>query len=153
MIEAAKVVVYRPEMIRNLCAKPYSNHPKGCPNYGQRDQCPPKSELFFDKYHKTPVYLIWTTFYLGEHVQCMKRKHPEWSHRQLYCCRYWQGTARKYHREEIAEFKKILPDFGVETCPEAMGINVTDTMAYNHQTLEWPPIIVTYQVSLAGMKR
>jgi len=39
-----------------------------------------------------------------------------------------------------------------EACPEAMGINITATMAQAGIMLEWPPESVTYQIALAGIR-
>lgn len=70
------------------------------------------------------------------------------------CCLYWQPTARKQLRAEIARFKFMeQPRYKVVTCPEACGVNVTATMAFIGHVLEWPPTTVTYQVALAGVSK
>jgi hypothetical protein len=82
----------------------------------------------------------------------MKRKHPNWTDRQLYCCLYWQGTARKNLKNEITKFKKSFSNHIVTTCPEAMGVNITEVMKDNADIeLEWPPISISYQVAIAGL--
>jgi hypothetical protein len=84
----------------------------------------------------------------------MRRKHPEWSWRQLSCCLYWQGGARKRLREEVEKLLRRLgaPDERVVVvrCPEACGVNVTETMRRAGVDLEWPPVIIAYQVALVG---
>ena len=73
--------------------------------------------------------------------------------RQLECCLYWQGTARKQLRQEITEFRKHHPAFKaykVVERPEAMGLNVTATMASIGHELEWPPHHWVYKVAFAG---
>jgi len=35
--------------------------------------------------------------------------------------------------------------------PEAMGVNVTETMKRVGIELEWPPVNVAYQIALAGI--
>lgn len=137
---------------RMMCRSPYPNHPKGCPNYGKRKTCPPivkTLEEIFDC--SKNFYAIWTTFPFGEHIAKMKQLHPNWSERQLSCCLYWQGTARKNLKQEILKFTQTHSDFLIITsCPEAMGVNVTATMASIGEELEWPPKTITYQVALAG---
>ena len=136
---------------RDLCAKPYYNHPKGCPNYGKKDTCPPNSPFWGEIFHLgAESYAIWNCFDFVEYVERMKQKHPNWSQRQLECCLYWQPKARKALRENISKFKKEYPDFMVVETPEAMGINVTETMAQIGIDLEWPPRTKTYQIALAS---
>lgn len=138
---------------RDLCQKPYPNHPRGCPNYGKKKGCPPKQKLFFDVFDRD-FYLIFTKFDLATHVGRMKKKHPNWTDRQLFCCLYWQGTARKNLKAEIIKAKKLLPNHFITTCPEAMGVDVTHLMKNNAGIdLEWPPKITTYQVAIAGLKK
>lgn len=152
MIQLCKPIIQT--NVRSLCCCPYHNHPKGCPNYGNKPTCPPVVQCFENVFDMArDIFVIWTTFHFGEHVAKMKILHPGWSERQLTCCLYWQGTARKKLKEEINMFIKHHPSFGVTTCPEAMGINVTATMNAIGQKLEWPPETVTYQVALAGIKQ
>ena len=109
--------------VRGLCKKPYYNHPKGCPNFGIKEGCPPKIGLFDEEYDMIkPVYIIFNAFDLASHVNKMRISHPEWTQRQLECSRYWQGTARKSLRQKIASFESDNPDYYVTTCPEAMGL-------------------------------
>ena len=142
--------VSRPR-IRGLCRKPYPGHPRGCPNWGKRDTCPPRRPLLLDLLDLSkPVYCIFNTFDLGCHVAKMRRRHPDWSDRKLRCCLYWQGTARKQLRERAAAFLQARPECIVIYVPEATGVNVTATMASIGIQLQWPPRTVTYQVALAG---
>jgi len=138
---------------QELCRTPYYNQPSGCPNYGKKRGCPPQQKLFFDVFDHD-FYLIYTEFDLVAHVKKMKKKLPNWTNRQLYCCIYWQGTARKNLKEEIKRAKKLLPHHFVTACPEAMGVNCTDLMENNAGIeLEWPPKITTYQVAVAGIRK
>ena len=82
----------------------------------------------------------------------MRAKHPDWSERQLACCLYWQGTARKQLRELTDKFIEIHPECIIIPVPEAMGVNVTATMKSIGHELEWPPRTVAYQVALAGFE-
>ena len=100
MVAIIKPVLDR--SMRGLCVKEYPNHKKGCPNFNKRDRCPPKAPFLEDLYDLTkPVWVIYTRYDFGTHVKKMRAKHPEWSQRQVECCLYWQGTARKNLKNEI----------------------------------------------------
>ena len=136
-----------------LCQRPYEGHPRGCPNFGKRDTCPPEAGMFAYEFYGDEVYAICVKFQFGYHVKTMRKKHPDWSERQLRCCLYWQGTARKMLREEIARFILDHPDFTVTACPEAMGVDVTATMQQAGIHLEWPPEVLTHHVALGARLR
>ena len=147
------------QSVRDLCTAPYPNHPKGCPNFGKRDTCPPRCKLLSEVLNlNEDVWALWATFDIGSHIEKMRRLHPSWSKRQLVCCLYWQGTVRKFLRVEserwLAEYMADTPQekgkFIILTCPEATGVNVTQTMADIGIDLEWPPEHVTRMIYLAG---
>jgi len=151
-------IVVRPS-VRGLCVRPYEGHPRGCPNYGKRATCPPDAPLLSTAFDlSAPAFLIWNVFPFGAHVAAMRAKHPEWSPRQLGCCLYWQGTARKQLRAEIARFRLdstrydgvSIGGYAVTTCPEAMGLDVTATCENVGVHLEWPPETSAVQVAFAG---
>lgn len=140
--------------VRLLCQRPYPNHPKGCPNWGKRDSCPPKAPRLTETLNlEQPVYAVWNAFNFDRHVQRMRDRHPEWSLRQCECCLYWQGTARKALYAEVRKFlytERQGRPWRVIACPEAQGVNVTETMKQVGIVLEWPPKTVAYQVALCG---
>ena len=150
IIEVRPVIMGR----HDLCLRPYPNHRNGCPNYGTKKDCPPGVPIFDSFYDLSkPVYAIYNKFDFKGHVDRMREKHPDWSQRQLECCLYWQGTARKQLRELIEEFEKLSPKgmYSITIVPEAMGVNVTKTMRNAGVVLEWPPVNVAYQIALAGV--
>ncbi|KKN71393.1 hypothetical protein LCGC14_0421150 [marine sediment metagenome] len=150
-IQREKVVPIIDVSVRELCQQPYSNHPKGCPNYGRRLTCPPQAKLWSEICDLgTATWVFWTRFDLGTHRERMKARHPSWSRRQLDCCLYWQGTARKPLREFIQVSLSQVSGLFLTMCPEAMGINVTQTMRKIGIELEWPPEKWTYQVAMGG---
>ncbi|KKM20124.1 hypothetical protein LCGC14_1648750 [marine sediment metagenome] len=137
--------------VRKLCVQRYPGHPRGCPNHGKKKGCPPAALLLSAILDLgRPVLAVWNAFDFGGHVERMRIKHPEWSARQLACCLYWQGTARAAHRKEIEAFLPDHPSLLAVTCPEACGVNVTETMRNIGIELEWPPRTVAYQVALVG---
>jgi len=147
--------------VRCLCYRPYPGHPRGCPNYGKRDRCPPQAKHLSDVLDMArPIWAVWTMFELAAHRDKMLALHPNWTRAQLDCCLYWQGTARKRLRREIAYctdrnygcFSTREPYIALDT-PEACGVNVTETMAKLGVKLEWPPSIWAVQVALVGTPR
>lgn len=140
--------------VRGLCVKSYPGHTKGCPNYRRKEGCPPDAPFFEDVYDLTkPVFAIINRFDLAEHRERMQLSNPSWSRRQLDCCLYWQPKARKHLMVGIRQFLKEHLDYHVTTCPEAMGIEITKTLAPSGIILEWPPDKYVYQVALAGQLR
>ena len=100
------------------------------------------------------VVAIYNNFDFKGHVDRMREKHPDWSKRQLECCLYWQGTARKELKRRIKIFEILAHErYVVNIVPEAMGVNVTETMKRVGIELEWPPVNVAYQVAMAGIRR
>ena len=137
-----------------LCRKPYAGHPRGCPNFG-RDSCPPNVPPYWEQIdEQKPIYVVWNAFPLAAHVDCMRRRHPTWSDRQLRCCLYWQGTARKFLRAALRDFLRYecYPHY-VIGCPEAAQVNVTATMKTIGTLLEWPPVQYAYQIAMVGWER
>jgi predicted metal-binding protein len=140
--------------VRGLCVKPYPLHPKGCPNVGKCDRCPPKAPLFHEAFDLTqPVYAVVNEFDLAAHVERMKAANPQWTDRQLYCVLYWQGTARKQLKAKIEAALSSFHGYEATWCPEGMGVNVTETLAAIGIELEWPPKRIVRQVALLGIRR
>jgi hypothetical protein len=97
-----------------------------------------------------PIYAIYNVFDFKAHIERMKAIHPDWSDRQLRNVYYWQNGARRKLFEKIKEFLHKHKGFHVTACPEAMGVDVTKTMAAVGINLEWPPENVAHQIALAG---
>jgi len=139
--------------MRGLCCRPYPGHPKGCPNFKKKEGCPPSAPMIDETLDLSkPVHAVFNVFDLARHVKRMKNKHPHWSDRQLKCCLYWQPRARKQLREKIMRFLYEHPGETVVKCPEAQGVNLTETMKNAGIELEWPPENVTYQIVLIGTR-
>lgn len=139
--------------IRMLCVKPYPNHPRGCPNFFKKKGCPPTCPTIDKTLDLAkPVYAIYNIFDFKAHTDKMRKKHPEWTQRQVECCLYWQGTARKQLKAEIKKFLEEFPGMKIVDVPEAQGVNLTETMKRAGIRLEWPPVNVTYQIALAGYR-
>ncbi|TET67567.1 MAG: hypothetical protein E3J56_12655 [Candidatus Aminicenantes bacterium] len=97
------------------------------PNYG-REGCPPDALPIIEVMDlRKPIFIAFSEFDLSSHIQRMRKRHPEWSERQLRNVLYWQGTSRK----EMRHWARIAQSYGcgdlVLTCPEAHGVNVYAT--------------------------
>lgn len=146
------------ENVRQLCCRPYYNHPNGCPNYGKRDICPPRAPILQQVFNiDKPILAIWCSFNLALHRDKMRAKHPTWSQKQLECCLYWQGRVNKQLRKAV-EYNLIrYPLFNNATnlistfVPEAMGVNVTKTMKNAGVILEWPPQKTVIKIAFVGV--
>lgn len=139
---------------KGYCKLPYPGHKNGCPNFDHKLGCPPNT-LNIDQIidFSKPIYIIYNSFNLHEHVKKMNDKHPNWSERQLKCCLYWQPKARKQLKEEVIKFLKEFPEYTIVKCPEANGVDLTETMKNVGINLEWPPKQITYQIVMAGIKK
>lgn len=152
--------VYNPD-VRYLCKSRYRGHPYGCPNYGKRDTCPPTCKLLPDMLDLSkPVWALWADFNLAAHVSKLRMKFPYWSIRQLRNCRYWQGTVRKFLRQQADQWMKDhyhnIPHprgYVLLECPEALGINVTATMKHIGVDLEWPPTQTVRKIFIMGVPK
>ena len=142
--------------MRKICVRKYPNHPKGCPNFNKKTGCPPTLPRFEESFLmdiRQPFYAIFNRFDFKAHCDRMRAKHPEWTQRQIECCLYWQGTARKKLREKIDAFVWKHPHYSISHCPEGAGVNITETMKNAGIILEWPPVNYTYQIVLAGITK
>ena len=165
MVFQARMVkpVYRPS-VRDLCTKRYHNHPKGCPNYNVRCDCPPNVPLLPEIFDTGAAFwALWAEFDLGAHVSKMRAAHPGWKWPQLVCCLYWQGTVRKFLRNHANEWMANYAascsgliqasDIICTEGPEAIGVDVTATMKQLGVQLEWPPKQIVSKVILLGVKK
>jgi predicted metal-binding protein len=125
------------------CKIPYPNHPRGCPNYGKKNTCPPYARKLTECVDMDrSLYIVHSEFDLLKHVQKMTSKHSDWTYRQLKNVLYWQGTSRKQLRERLIEASKITNCNYITTCPEAQGVNVFATCVKSGLVLD-----KTYNIS------
>ena len=110
------------------CQMPYPDHPKGCPNFGKADKCPPEAPTVGDYFDlSSPLWLVHSEFNLADHIGRMQEKHPQWSLKQCRCVLYWQSTSRKQLKNRIKEALSMTGANGSAMIPEAMGVNVYAT--------------------------
>ncbi len=136
---------------RSFCLNPYHNHPKGCPNYGNKNGCPPNTPMFDEVFDMNyDIYAIITSFDLETHVNYMRSIHPEWSEYQIRNSRYWQGKDRKNHLLSLKRFIINHPELYATTWGEAMGIDICNTVKQLGINVVFPPQKETYRVSFSG---
>jgi len=137
------------------CKLPYPNHPKGCPNYGKKANCPPQAPWIYDYFNTLrPMYLVHSEFDLAAHVELMKQRHPDWSDRQCRCVLYWQSKSRKQMKERVFCAVNLLKTNRITACPEAMGLNVFATAAVSGLKMERTrSVCICRHVSLIGHGR
>jgi len=139
--------------VQNYCSRPYPGHPRGCPNFGKKEGCPPAAPRFdrvFDL--SRPVFAVVSDFDLSGHVERLKAAHPAWTERQLRCSLYWQGTVKKALKAAVAEFLRGHPGYAATSCPESMGVNVAETLLSAGLKLEWPPLYLVRLVALCAAR-
>lgn len=119
------------------CRMPYPGHPKGCPNYGKADRCPPQAPHVSDYFDiAKPLYLVHSEFDLAGHQGMMQTAHPAWTDRQCRCVLYWQPKSRKQLKERAGDAMRLLGLDGMAWVPEAMGVNVYATARLSGLILE-----------------
>lgn len=142
------------ENVRKLCLRPYFDHPKGCPNYGRRSDCPPQANRFLEVFEDS-VYVAAVIFNFEDYLNLKRAEHPDWTERALRNPRHWQGHLRSELKKFVSEKLANNSDYGDTAIlnPEAMGINVTQTCKSVGLLLEWPPQKIVCRVALIAQKR
>ena len=134
------------------CLLPYPNHPKGCPNYGKKQICPPFSKPF-NEIVEPPFHIVIENFDLEAQAKKMKKRHPEWSDRQCRNLLYWQKGVVKKLKGEAREFiKSQKDDLVLLEVPEANGVHVFDTCKNVGVVLEREPKIVR-KIMIIGKRK
>ena len=135
------------------CRLPYPGHPKGCPNYGRRRDCPPFAPHFLKKF-SPPFYLVAVRFNLAAHAEKMKKKHPHWTEKQARCLLYWQPRVNKILRQACIELiKQLPPGFNFTLKPEAMRVNVITTAFKAGIPIKTRPGKYVWKIALIGKER
>lgn len=138
---------------REWCKLPYSDHPKGCPNYGEKSECPPKAPFVEDFINLSKKHwFICEHFSLMDFENKMMKKHPTWTKKQARCCLYWQGTVRKKLNNYVKNFIDGRIDLTYTLIPEAMGVNVIKTAKRLNVPIKTKPDTYICKIALVGHK-
>jgi len=141
------------EKAREWCKLPYPDHPKGCPAYGRRKDCPPNAPRFHERFDP-PFYLVAVRFDLAEHAKKMRVKHPDWSEKQARCLLYWQRQVDKQLKKECLKLLDKLPaSFDYTMKPEAMGVNVITTALKIYIPIETKPQNYVWKIAIIGKRK
>lgn len=159
-IETKKIpiesIVFK-ENIGQWCQLPYSEHKKGCPNYGKGLLCPPKSPFYRDIVKNWQCFsVVYAVIDLKGYKDEMRISHPNWSEKQLSCVLYWQRRVKVKLRSEVDKICNIGNDlvlgcgsgFGDCYSMESVGINVIQTLKNNNIEIDVKPINRVVLVSL-----
>lgn len=121
-------LVFEPRARGFWCQLPYAGHPKGCPNFGKKKQCPPFSVNFRESY-SPPYYIIAEFFNLESQIKKMKERHPSWTEKQCRNLLYWQKKVNKNLKNKAESFINSLEenDLSIIEIPEATGIDIFRT--------------------------
>lgn len=139
---------------REWCKLPYPGHPKGCPNIGEKPDCPPKAPLVEDWLDLSrPHWFIIEDFDISAFAERMKEKHPDWTDRQCRCVLYWQNIPRKHLREAIEDFQRMHPGTISTLLPEAMGVHVIKTARELGVPIKAKPNGTVFKIALVGYSK
>ena len=149
-IEVTGLVEYD-SRCRDWCKMSYIGHPRGCPNYGKQDRCPPSVSLIHEVIDLSqPMWFLINEFDLSSHRKRMKERNPGWTDRQANCVLYWQRTQRKILREYSENFISDHPGTLYDLCPEAKGVNCFKILRKKKIPVVARPQKTVYQVCLVG---
>lgn len=134
-----------PRGFNRWCTRPYVNHPKGCPNFGIREDCPPKLPYFLDVYEPN-VRVASLRFNFEKYLEWNKGKHPNWTERALRNPRHFQRHLDANLEREIEKFNTdgFIPVYTAE----AMSVNIHLTCLRAGIRLEWPPAKLMYRIAI-----
>lgn len=131
-----------PQDTRKLCALPYPDHPKGCPNHGSCQYVGDYLEHTLS--HLTSLHIAWVEFDLEAHAQALKPRHPNWTERQCRNLLYWQSSLRKHLRLKVIE--NLGCGLEIIHNAEGEGINYYRTMRDFGITLDLPKNLKTVRI-------
>ncbi len=134
---------------REWCKMKYPDHPNGCPNYGEKEECPPKAPeiedfIDLDENH----YFIVAKFNIQEQEKRMLEEHPDWTKKQARCVLYWQSSVKKRLRQEVSKWER--KGYVGTLIPEAMGVHVLRTGRKIGIDIKRNPEKFVYKIVLVG---
>ena len=141
IIKVQKLVITK--KTKEWCALPYPGHKgkkPGCPNYYGRCWNCGRSKIRLltkDIDTKRPIWIVYNEFNLKRHMTKMKRRHPDWSERQLRNVLYWQPRSFKGLDERIKiALDLIKPRPNIVSSGEGQGVNLYATCFHSGLKLE-----------------
>ena len=153
ILDVSEKIVIDPN-VRSLCVYPYPDHPKGCPNFGKKEGCPPKVCMIQNFVDLRQVFFLIVRFNLAQHIIKMKELHPSWTNRQTKCLLYWQPHVRVEQKIMERDFFIVWnrSQLNITYSPEAMGVDVFKTLEAYNIPYERNPKSEVVKVALVGRK-
>lgn len=138
--------VVKPRGFNRWCQLPYPKHPNGCPNFGNRSDCPPNLPYFLDIF-KPGVKVASLRFDFDAYLNWRREAHPTWTDRALRNPRHFQNHLNADLEREIEKLDEDGEFVPVYTA-EAMGLNAHLTCLRAGIRLEWPPTKLMYRIAI-----
>jgi len=140
---------------RQWCRLPYPAHVKGCPNFGRSADCPPKAPLVEKWLDLTrPHWIVVAEFDLEAQAARMLAEHHDWSGKMCRNSRYWQSTVVAELRMAVIHFRMSQnKDLVWSLKPEAMGVDVFETLGKLGIPIQRNPQKLVFKVALVGEPR
>ncbi len=136
---------------RSFCIRPYKNHPKGCPNYGIKDTCPPHVKGMYDEiFDAREVYAVVTKFDLEKFFDERRKKLPMLAEGQIRNLLVWQQKAVRENNDALRRFYENNPekqDFVSTRLLECLGVDVVGTMKEVGIDLKFPVEDYAYRIA------
>lgn len=126
------------------------DHPNGCPNYGNKPDCPtqaPLIEEFIDL--KKNHWFAVVEFYIKDYAKNMKIEHSHWTEKQCRNPRLWQNSVNKELRLTCFSFCR---GHGLVFTlrPEGMGVHVIKTAKAIDIPIKTRPKDTIIKIALIG---
>ena len=136
-IPYAHIKTHSLPVANKLCRQAYYKHPKGCPNYNRRENCPPNTLHIFQQYDPLSIHILCVKFPFLEYISQKELLHPDWTVRALTNQRHWQGHLKGEVRRYWEEIKGEYPLHKLIENPEGQGVNVQKTLKRYDINLKW----------------
>lgn len=138
VVENVPLVIHPMKSVHQLCTQPYYKHPKGCPNFNNKDKCPSDILHISEEYDCSDIHMFFLKFSFSEYIDQKKQIHPTWNFRQLYNQRHWQGHLRSQLNQYWESIEDRYPEHELIENPEAQGVNIQETLKQINVEMEWP---------------
>jgi predicted metal-binding protein len=132
------LVIHSKQEVYDMCRKPYYKHPKGCPNYGKKESCPPRVSHITEVFDLSTIHFLIMKFDFAKYIAMRREARPHDTNRSLANQRHWQGHLRSQLRLEWQNsLQCVYPDYIVREDPEALGVNVVSSLANHGIDFDW----------------
>jgi len=147
IFENVPLVLHDMDTVYSLCTQNYYLHKYGCPNFGEKEGCPPNVLHISQQYDLDSINMLLLKFPFNSYISQKKETHPDWSMRALCNPRHWQNHLKASLNEYWDNVKEKYPDYKVIRNPEAQGVNVQETLKLLDIDLCWPKTDEKFEIS------